>query len=125
MRRLLSICLFAAILLPLVAPLLSMGAAAETMLPACCRRDGKHQCMGNMAAMAADGQKRFQAPREVCPYQERGLVVAHHEVLAIAVSIDTVMVGLHEPARAAQAECKRRISFDRSRQKRGPPVVLS
>jgi hypothetical protein len=127
MRRLLSICLFAAILLPLLAPLLSLGATAETTLPACCRRGGKHHCM--MATMAAtkpaDGQKRFQVPREICPYQQRALAVAHHEISVAAVPVDTALIRLHPLATPAQAECLRRISFDRSRQKRGPPVDLS
>jgi len=127
MRRLLSICLFAAILLPFFAPLLSMGASAETMLPACCRREGKHHCMmGNMVATSvADGQKNFRASREICPYQQRALVVAHHELSAVAASVDTAPIRLHRPATPAQAECLRRISFDRSRQKRGPPTLLS
>jgi hypothetical protein len=126
MRRLLSICLFAAVLLPSLAPLLSMGAAAETTLPACCRRDGKHHCMGNMAvAAAADGQTRVQAPREICPYQQRALVVAHQQLSVAAVPVETAAIRLRQPSTPAQAECLRRISFDRSRQKRGPPTLLS
>ena len=126
MRRLFSICLSAAILLPLLAPLLSMGASAQTVVPACCRREGKHHCMGGMSATAAaDGQNHFQAPREICPYQQRALVVAHHELSTIAVSVNTSTIRLHQPSIPAQAECLRRISFDRSRQKRGPPALLS
>jgi hypothetical protein len=126
MRRLLSISLLAAILLPFLTPLLTTRAAAETALPACCRRDGKHHCMGAMATNpATDSRQRFQTPRETCPYQQRALAVAHHELSAIATSRSTVVIYLHQPYTPAQAECLWRISFDRSRQKRGPPARFS
>lgn len=127
MRRLLSICLFAATLMPLVAPLLSTGAAAQTGMAACCRREGKHHCMmGSEAALlASDGQHRVLAPREICPYQQRAVAPAHYEQSAVAVATVAAVALLREPSAPAQAECLRRISFDRSRQKRGPPVVLS
>jgi hypothetical protein len=125
MRRLLSICLFAAILLPILAPLLSMGAMAETVRPACCRRDGKHHCMGDMATtLPADGQSRARAPREVCPYQQRALVAAHHEPSPVPGALEVTVTLPQEPSAPSQAECLRRISFDRSRQKRGPPTLL-
>jgi hypothetical protein len=129
MRRLLSICLFAAILLPFLAPLLSMGAGAETLLPACCRRDGKHRCMGMMSSMSAtpsaDGRQRAEAPREMCPYQQRALVTAHHELSSVPAAQESEVTLLQQPAAPSQAECLFRISFDRSRQKRGPPSLLS
>jgi hypothetical protein len=125
MRRLLSICLFAATLLPVLAPLLSLGAMADTVVPACCRRDGKHHCMGDMAAMpSADGQQRAQAPREMCPYQQRALVATHHELSAVPATQESEVKLLQPLSSPSQAECLRRISFDRSRQKRGPPTLL-
>jgi hypothetical protein len=126
MRRLLCICLFTAILLPFFAPLLSMGAMAETVLPACCRRDGKHHCMGDMAATtSADGQQRAQAPREMCPYQQRALVTERHELSPVAVMADCAVMHLQSLLAPSQAECLRCISFDRTRQKRGPPTLFS
>jgi hypothetical protein len=131
MRRLLSIWLFAVIVLPLIAPLLSNGAAAESNLPACCRRNGKHHCMMSMAEAAValsaqDGEHRFQAPPETCPYQQRAMTSsAHHEISAIRIAPSTATLGLQDPTALAQVECLRRISFDRSRQKRGPPSLLS
>lgn len=72
------------------------------------------------------GEKSFRAPLEKCPYQQRSLGVVHHETSALhAAGMTTAALLLREPSAAAQAECLRRISFDRSRQKRGPPVVLS
>ena len=127
MRRLLSFCLFAATLLPLLAPLLSVGAAAQAGVPACCRRGGRHHCamLEDATVSREDGQHHARAPREMCPYQQRALAAAHHEQVAMAASGSSMMVVLHEPDALAQVECLWRISFDRSRQKRGPPTLLS
>jgi hypothetical protein len=48
MRRLLSLVLLAAFGLPAVAPVLALGQETESSLPACCRRNGAHHCMGSM-----------------------------------------------------------------------------
>ncbi len=127
MRRLLSLCLFAATLLPLLAPLLTVGAAAQAGVPVCCRRGGRHHCMnmGGDAALSDDGQRHARAPREMCPYQQRALAATHHEQVGMAASASSVMAVVHTPDALAQVECLWRISFDRSRQKRGPPTLLS
>jgi len=131
LRRLLSILLFGATLLPLIAPMLSTGAMAESMLPACCRRDGKHHCMMSAAARAIilgetnDGAVSVGTPPEQCPYRQRSLVAVHLQVFTPAATATHSAFLLHAPSAAAQAECLRRISFDRSRQKRGPPSLLS
>src|SRR5579875_3538013 len=44
MRRLLSILLLAAFVLPVVAPGLSLAQDPDAALPACCRRHGEHHC---------------------------------------------------------------------------------
>lgn len=127
MQRLLSLCLFAATLLPLLTPLLAVGAAAQSGVPACCRRGGRHHCMlmGGDATVSEDGQHHVRAPREVCPYQQRALAAGHHERVATSAPPTSMMVALYEPDALAQVECLWRISFDRSRQKRGPPSLLS
>jgi hypothetical protein len=126
MRRLYSILLFAAILLPLIAPLLSSGAAAQSGVPACCRRDGKHHCMGGMTmATYASQEQGFHAPRMACPYQQRAVNATHHELSALTFTPDTHITRLQSPTALAQVECLRRIAFDRGRQKRGPPSLLS
>lgn len=48
MRRILSLVLLAAFGLPAIAPALALGQDTESSLPACCRRNGTHHCMGNM-----------------------------------------------------------------------------
>ena len=126
MRRLLSLCLFVATLLPLLTPMLSAEAVAEVGVAACCRRGGAHHCMGGMVAAPSDGAARLRGPREICPYQQRGLVAAgHHGLVGSALAAARVQGVLHAPGTLAQVECMRRIWFDRSRQKRGPPVFFS
>lgn len=131
LRRLLSILLFGATLLPLIAPMLSTGAMAESTLPACCRRGGKHHCAMSAAARAMllgatnDSAPRVSALPQQCPYRQRSLVAAHLHVFTPASAAKHTTFLLHAPSASAQAECLRRISFDRSRQKRGPPSLLS
>jgi hypothetical protein len=129
-RRLLSILLFWATLFPLVAPALSTGALGQSTLPACCRRGGAHHCAMSPAFRALlqkqlDGTTRVAAPPEQCPYRQSSLAAAHPQTPTPGASATYATVSLHQPSPAAQAECLRRISFDRSRQKRGPPSLLS
>lgn len=127
MRRLSSILLFAAMLLPQVSAMLLSGAPSEAALPACCRRNGAHHCM--MSAMErakmtqVTSEKRFGAPLEKCPMQQKALAAVHHEQSVVGAADVTTTALLQEPSAASQAECLRRISFDRSRQKRGPPAA--
>jgi hypothetical protein len=134
LRRLLSILLFGATLLPLVAPILSSGAMAQSTLPACCRRAGKHHCAMSAATTtnligdktdSASRHVRVSAPCEKCPYSQRSLGAVHLQVFTAAAIVSPRACVLHAPSATAQAECLRRISFDRSRQKRGPPSLLS
>lgn len=130
MRRLLSILLFWATLFPMVAPALTSGAMGDSMLPACCRRGGMHHCMMSPEERAAlirelEGAVRFGAIPEQCPYSQRSLGAAHLQIFTRAAAATHASFTLREPSAIAQAECLRRIAFDRSRQKRGPPSLLS
>jgi hypothetical protein len=124
LRRLLSIVLFAATVLPAAAPMLLAGSLAESSVPMCCRRNGAHHCDGMMAmTQAASGQTTARAPQMKCPFQQRALGAVHLQSFTVA-SVATEATGLlREPAPAAQAECLRRIAFDRARRKRGPPAA--
>jgi hypothetical protein len=129
LRRLLSIVLFWATLFPMVAPAFAAGAAGQSTLPACCRRGGKHHCMMSAEERAllmgeSGGAIRVGAPPEQCPYSQRSLAVAHLQVFTPGAAAIHAEFLFHKPSAAAQAECLRRISFDRSRQKRGPPSLL-
>jgi hypothetical protein len=129
-RRLLSILLFWATLFPMVAPALTTGAMGQSTLPACCRRGGKHHCVMSPEVRAlllgeSNGAIRLGTPPEKCPYRQHSLVAVHLQVFTPGAAATPAAFLLHEPSAVAQAECLRRISFDRSRQKRGPPSLLS
>ncbi len=129
-RRLLSILLFWATLFPLIAPALSSGAMGQSTLPACCRRGGKHHCMMSPEMRALmlgeqDGSTRVGTPPEQCPYRQHSLAASHLQVFTSRAAATHPAFLLRQPSVAKQAECLRRIAFDRSRQKRGPPALLS
>ncbi|WP_158785545.1 hypothetical protein [Granulicella sp. L46] len=129
-RRLLSILLFWATLFPSFAPALTTGAMGQSTLPACCRRGAQHHCEMSPEARALllhepDGSTRINAKPQQCPYRQRSLGATHLQTLTLGAAPTQAAFSLHEPSPAAQTECLRRISFDRSRQKRGPPSVLA
>jgi Protein of unknown function (DUF2946) len=134
LRRLLSILLFGATLFPTITLMLSTGAVAQSTLPACCRREGKHHCAMSdeeramMMGDQNDGASktdRMSAPFEKCPYSQHSLGAVHLRVFAPGAAAMQSVDALQKISAAEQAECLRRISFDRSRQKRGPPSLLS
>ena len=120
MRRLLAITLLLLFTTPFVLPLFGTN-AAEDALPACCRRNGKHHCMMYMAWMQ---ERSFHTVREKCPYSivPPAILVLPSFTPSAAAS---VFAGItRHPAVVAQTEAHLRISFDRSRQKRGPPAPI-
>jgi hypothetical protein len=129
-RRLLSILLFWATLFPLIVPALTTGAMGQSTLPACCRRAGQHHCDMSPAVRALlqqelDGSTRIAASPQQCPYRQHSLAASHLQTPTPGASASYAAFSLLEPSPATQAECLRRISFDRSRQKRGPPSLLA
>ncbi len=129
-RKILSILLFWATLFPLLAPVLTTGAVAQSMLPACCRRGGEHHCAMSPEVRAlllheSNGAPLVSTQPQPCPYRQRSLAASHLQTFATGLAPAHAALALHEPSAAAQAECLRRIAFDRSRQKRGPPSLLS
>jgi hypothetical protein len=114
------------ILLYWLGPLLSlMPASDESRLPACCRRHGAHHCMMNMAERAAleGGEVHFAAPASKCPYYPANLRTAHTQASFSLAVFSVNLPPVSHPTGVAQSESKRRISCDRSRQKRGPPLT--
>ncbi len=121
MRRILSIALVLLLTFPLVAP--ALGKTAQQRLLLCCRKGGAHHCMAS--ATTEDG---LPAPtlRPHCPACPKPAVSGHtaswmvDQVTQNSVAVPVVPLGIR------QIEAGYRISFFRSRQKRGPPsVVLS
>ena len=126
-RRLFSILLLALFGLPFVSPLFALGPDANIGLPACCRRSGRHQCM-TMAHGDSSGSQhgiQFSAPVEKCPYYPSVVATVHPTLFVTSMGRVLFTRLVSQPTRAAQVESKLHLSQERSRSKRGPPVVSS
>jgi hypothetical protein len=126
MKRAWAILLLPLISLSLIDPAMFVG--GDSQLPACCRRHGKHECA--MMDMAGEQQfttdHPFKAAREKCPsFPKNGVLPGFsNSVLPRATqAFSAAIVG--RAAVHPQNEVRRRVSFSRSRQKRGPPIFLS
>jgi hypothetical protein len=122
MRRWLPIPLLLLFLLPFVSGFFGAG-DAEAGLPACCRRGGKHQCA--MDAEQAQADNGFGAIREKCPYSPAALNVVILPSFAPSTAAAIFAGVVQHASIAPQTDARRRISFDRARQKRGPPSLLA
>jgi hypothetical protein len=111
-------------------PLISgaIFADQQSSLPACCRRDGKHHC-----AMMDTSSEQNEAPgaglkgiSNKCPnYPKTAAVRTFSKVLLLSASERFFAHIASHPTVQPQVEARQRISFSRSRQKRGPPILLS
>jgi len=119
LRRILAISLLLIFGLPLFAPLSGWSeASADT--PACCRRDGKHHCA--MDGSSSRQKQQVTIVAEKCPCSPASL--ASVTVLPFTPSAaSAIFAGIAKhPATHPQVEARYRVSFDRSRLKRGPPA---
>jgi len=123
LRKLIAIALLAVFGLPFASTLFALTPKSESNLPACCRRNGKHHCMMNMADRqnALDKGTWIGSPLEKCPYCPSSVAVSHHNLIAVELSVRSCEPLFAHPAGLVQTESKWRIARDRSRQKRGPP----
>ncbi|MFY9938678.1 MAG: hypothetical protein WAK33_17485 [Silvibacterium sp.] len=122
MRRALAISLMLLFCLPLVLPLFRPG-MAEATLPACCRRGGRHQC-----AVPTEGATQGSDVRVVsdkCPYAPATAAVLLLPSFTPSTAASIFAGVTRHPAVSPQTETQLRISFDRTRQKRGPPALLA
>jgi len=108
--------------LPLVSSLLGTR-AAEATLPACCRRDGRHHCA--MPSEESNQGSGAHAVGEKCPYTPAApavvLLPSFRPETAAAIFAGVI----RHPAVSPQIDAQLRVSFDRVRQKRGPPTLLA
>jgi hypothetical protein len=123
MRRALASLLLALFSFPLIVPMVREDAAAS--LPSCCRREGKHRCA--MGSLGADTATSAVSPiPEKCPYYPTTLAVPGDGSVAFLNDSQTICISLVSyPAIEARTEARVRVSFIRTRQKRGPPALLS
>jgi hypothetical protein len=109
----------------LSAPLIAASSDPLSKLPVCCRANGKHHCM--MRIMQGDpGGDQVSAPNK-CPLfpQWRPMNVMHNQAEPPSKTVLFYAALQSHPTCHAQTEAQQRISFDRSRQKRGPPAALA
>jgi hypothetical protein len=107
----------------LISPMLS--ADPESKLPACCRRDGKHHCamMDMLDAQESSGGPTAKSVPGKCPYYPKASAAPAYSktvILKASEAIFTSLISL--PAVHTQTEALYRVSYSRTRQKRGPPI---
>lgn len=96
-------------------------ATPNLTVPACCRKNGQHHCM--MAQPGASGPAVSSIAAK-CPCFPRATVASQAQSVAASNS-SAIFAGLvRHPAGSPQSEAACRISYDRSRQKRGPPSLI-
>jgi hypothetical protein len=124
-RSLATVVLFVIGFLP-VAPLFT-NASAEPQIPLCCRTNGKHKCAMRVQD-DGPGSNAQPALRSRCdqwpflpPFSSRALTPS---VFVPKASQRFFAAIVSHPAAQAQVEGRFRLSFERSRQKRGPPSFL-
>lgn len=130
MRRILAILLLVVFGMPFVQPIFALagsGSVSDANLPACCRRDGKHHCampMGERMAMSRSQDRAFRAPAEKCPCCPASIAPVSHSDLFTAPTAQAIYASLiSHPSGIAQTRSRWRIARERSRGKRGPPLV--
>jgi hypothetical protein len=131
-RRILAILIVVLTGLPAIAPLFALGGGSDLNRPACCRRDGKHHCMlmdmdesTSSSALASGVTKSVKSAYigERCPYGSKAMPVTVHPDWTLATASAIFAGVVAHPAAAPQQDAKRRVSTDRSSQKRGPPAI--
>jgi hypothetical protein len=125
-RRILAILILLITGLPAITPLFALGGGTDLNRPACCRRDGKHHCMlmdmeDTSTSSTATKSVKPAYIGERCPYGSKAMPVTVHPDWTLAPASAIFAGVLAHPAAAPEQEAKRRVSADRSRQKRGPP----
>ena len=124
MRRISAILLMALFSVPLISPV-AFAPDADSKLPACCRRNGKHHCAMMAAQSESSSGPVLQAGR--CGFFPPGQgIPINPGVSLLSPTSQAVFAGLlSHPASRPQTEALCRISFSRAGQKRGPPILYS
>ena len=121
MRRILAITLTLLFGFTLAAPLFALNALTD--LPECCRRNGRHHCMIGMADGAVATGISTAVPR--CPHFPKATLAPLPHSFTPATTRRVGPPLFVHPASSPQTEARYRISFARSRQKRGPPAAVA
>jgi len=95
----------------------------EAALPACCRANGSHHCAvkAMVSPQQSPGARAVSTPCRFYPAQAYS--TQGHAAAGITTSQAYFCQLVSHPAIHAQVDARFRVSFDRSRQKRGPPCL--
>lgn len=106
----------------LILPLL-FAPDSDLRLPACCRRNGAHKCSVMTGASSLSGPALFAVPCRSYP----GVQTLPRPASAVQAITSDTSVGLvsNESPILLVRNGRYRAAFDRSHQKRGPPIPLS
>lgn len=123
MRRISAILLMALFSFSLISPAV-FAPDAESNLPACCRRSGKHHCAMTASQSESSSGPTLQTGR--CPSFSTGQAVPANRTVSLPGNSQAIFAGLvSHPASRPQTQALCRISYSRAGQKRGPPTPLS
>jgi hypothetical protein len=121
MRRAIALSLLAIFSLMLIAPI--FGPDAESSLPPCCRRHGKHHCMMQRLLALSGAPGGPPAVQEHCPCQPGASGVIYSRAYAAEVP-RRLQTGTVQPAALPEPnEPRRQPAFFDSFPKRGPPSL--
>ena len=99
-------------------------ASTDSDLPTCCRKDGKHKC--GMAEMEEASGPALRGVTQCPMFPSRTSAALASDVVGAAVPYHLVTIHITTFLTSPeQVEAQYRVSFGRSRQKRGPPVSSS
>jgi len=123
MRRVLSISLLIALLMPSLAPsLYALNADPEANLPACCRSHGSHHCVMVhwMLQHADSGAPRLTSPP--CPFYPAMAVLPQVAVFVLVDVPELSAEPVHASALPAMTARRAQLLLARTRGDRGPPT---
>jgi hypothetical protein len=123
MRRALASLLLVLFSFPLILPVLRADPASN--LPSCCRRAGKHHCSLDAAPIMPEGRALDPVQAKCANYPAMSGVPFNGNVPFVDNSRSICASLVSYPSVEARMEVQYRVSFSRSRQKRGPPAFLS
>jgi hypothetical protein len=119
-RRIISATLLLLFSLPLIAPY--FASSSESSLPACCRRNGAHHCAG--IGIIAQFDQKIPSIGATCPIYPKAMAVIELHSIFLQGSQSRFAEIVAHPSGQPQTEARYRVAFSRSRQKRGPPIIL-
>lgn len=107
-------------------PATSAAAAnTTTQLPACCRTAGRHKCVMHMAHGSTANPVVYSTCGKCSLWQPVSSAAVDPSLFLPTTSQIVFAEIASHPVVHPQTEARRRISFARSGQKRGPPDLLS